>query len=49
MATQASIKPQQDQTVENKIQQLRQLYANAPQFAQTALQMRKMNWMSRAG
>ena len=29
--------PQQDQTVEKKILQLRQLYADAPQFAKTAL------------
>jgi hypothetical protein len=38
MATQTLTKPQQDQNVEKKIQQLRQLYADAPQFAQTALE-----------
>ena len=38
MATQTLTKPQQDQTVEKKIQQLRQLYADTPQFAQTALE-----------
>ncbi|MGC2713874.1 MAG: hypothetical protein WA366_10900 [Pseudolabrys sp.] len=41
MTTQAQVRtrpePQQDQTVEKKIQQLRQLYADAPQFAKTAL------------
>ena len=38
MATQTLTKPQQDENVEKKIQQLRQLYADAPQFAQTALE-----------
>ena len=38
MATQTLTRPQQDQTVEEKIQQLRQLYADAPQFAKTALE-----------
>ena len=38
MATQTLTKPEQDQTVEDKIQQLRQLYADTPQFAKTALE-----------
>jgi hypothetical protein len=38
MATQTLTKPQQDQSVEDKIKHLRQLYAAAPQFAQTALE-----------
>ena len=38
MATQTQTRPQQDQTVEKRIQHLRQLYADAPQFAQTALE-----------
>src|SRR5262249_24339041 len=38
MATQTLTKPKQNQTVEDKIQQLRQLYADAPQFAKTALE-----------
>jgi hypothetical protein len=38
MATQTLTKPQQNQTVEDKIQQLRQLYADTPQFAKTALE-----------
>ena len=38
MATQTQTKPKQNQTVEDKIQQLRQLYADAPQFAKTALE-----------
>jgi len=38
MATQTLTRPKQNQTVEDKIQQLRQLYADAPQFAKTALE-----------
>ena len=38
MATQTLTTPKQNQTVEDKIQQLRQLYADAPQFAKTALE-----------
>jgi hypothetical protein len=40
MATQIATpnKPKQDLTVEQKIQQLRQAYADAPQFAKTALE-----------
>ena len=38
MSTQTLTRPKQDQTVEGKIQQLRQLYADAPQFAKTALE-----------
>ena len=38
MATQTLAKPKQSQTVEDKIQQLRQAYADAPQFAKTALE-----------
>jgi hypothetical protein len=38
MATQTAARPKQNQTVEDKIQQLRQLYADAPQFAKTALE-----------
>jgi hypothetical protein len=38
MATQTLTPPKQNQTVEDKIQQLRQLYADAPQFAKTALE-----------
>jgi len=38
MATQTLTKPKQDQTVEDKIQQVRQLYADAPQYAKTALE-----------
>ena len=38
MATQTLTRPQQDQTVEKKIQQLRQLFADAPQYAKTALE-----------
>ena len=38
MATQTLTRPQQDQTVEDKIQQLRQLYADAPQYVKTALE-----------
>ena len=38
MTTQTPTRPKQDQTVEDKIQQLRQLYADAPQFAKTALE-----------
>ena len=38
MTTQTLTRPQQDQTVEKKIQQLRQLYADAPEVARTALE-----------
>jgi hypothetical protein len=38
MATQTLTPPKQNQSVEDKIQQLRQLYADAPQFAKTALE-----------
>jgi hypothetical protein len=31
-------RPEQDKTVEKKVQQLRQLYADAPQYAKTALE-----------
>jgi hypothetical protein len=38
MATQILTKPKQDQSVEDKIRQLRQLYADAPEVARTALE-----------
>jgi hypothetical protein len=38
MSTQTLTKSQQGQTVEKKVQKLRQLYADAPQFAKTALE-----------
>ena len=38
MVTQTLTKPKQDQTVEDKIRQLRQLYADAPEVARTALE-----------
>ena len=38
MATQTLAPPKQSQSVEDKIQQLRKLYADAPKFAQTALE-----------
>jgi hypothetical protein len=38
MVTQTVTKSEQKQTVEEKIQRLRQLYADAPQFAKTALE-----------
>jgi len=38
MATQTLTRPKESQTVEGKIQQLRQLYADAPQFAKVALE-----------
>jgi hypothetical protein len=38
MVTQTLTTPKQNQTVEDKIQQLRQLYADAPPFAKTALE-----------
>jgi hypothetical protein len=38
MATQTLTKPKQDQSVEDKIRQLRQLYADAPEVARTALE-----------
>ena len=38
MATQTVTRPEQDQSVEQKIQQLRELYADAPEMAKTALE-----------
>ena len=38
MATQTVTKPQQNQTVEQRVQHLRQLFADAPQYAKTALE-----------
>src|SRR5215831_19544199 len=38
MATQTPTKPQQNQTIEDKVKQLRQLYADAPEYAKTALE-----------
>src|SRR5215475_10275892 len=38
MATQTVTKSQQDQTVQKRVQQLRQLYADAPEYARTALE-----------
>src|SRR5262245_58645561 len=38
MGTQTLTRPKQIQTVEDKVQQLRQLYADAPQYAKTALE-----------
>jgi hypothetical protein len=38
MSTQTLTKSQQNQTIEKKVQELRQLYAEAPQFAKTALE-----------
>ena len=38
MATQTPTKPQQDQTVRKKIQELRELYADAPEVGRTALE-----------
>jgi hypothetical protein len=38
MSTQTLTKSQQDQTLEKKVQELRQAFANAPQFAKTALE-----------
>ena len=38
MATQTLTKPKQNQTLEERIQQLRQAYADAPQYAKTALE-----------
>ena len=38
MATQTLTKPKQDQTVEDKIQRLRELYADMPQYVKTALE-----------
>lgn len=37
MATQTLTRPKQDQTVEKKIKELRELYADAPQYVKTAL------------
>ena len=38
MATQTLTKPKQDQTVEEKIQKLRELYADAPEIGRVALE-----------
>jgi hypothetical protein len=38
MATQTLTKPEQDQTVEKKIQQLREVYRDAPEMAKVALE-----------
>ncbi len=38
MATQTQTRPQQTETIEEKVQQLRQLYADAPPYAKTALE-----------
>ena len=38
MATQAPTRPEQDQTVEKKIQRLRELYADAPEVGRAALE-----------
>src|SRR5262245_16801235 len=38
MATQTLTKPKQSQTIEDKVKQLRQLYADAPEYARTALE-----------
>ena len=38
MATQTLTKPQQDQTAQKKIQQLRELYADAPELGRAALE-----------
>jgi hypothetical protein len=38
MATQTQTRPQQNQTLEGKVQQLRQAFADAPQYAKTALE-----------
>ena len=38
MATQTLSKPEQDQTVEQKMQQVRKLYADAPEMAKVALE-----------
>ena len=38
MATQVLTRPEQNQTSENRLQQLRQAYADAPQYAKTALE-----------
>ena len=38
MATQPLTRPKQDQPVEKNIKELRQLYADAPQYVKTALE-----------
>ena len=38
MATQTLTRPQPDQTVEKRVQQVQQLYADAPQYVKTALE-----------
>jgi hypothetical protein len=48
MATQTLTKPKQDQTVDDKIQQLRQLYTDAPQYVKTALENALPEMMSLA-
>jgi hypothetical protein len=48
MATQTLTSPKQNQTVEDKIQQLQQAYADAPQYAKTALENSLGNLTSQA-
>ena len=48
MATQTLTKPKQDQTVEKTIKELRQLYADAPQYVKTALKNALPSLMSLA-
>jgi hypothetical protein len=38
MATQTLTRPKQNPTAEDKVQQLRQAFADAPEFAKTALE-----------
>ena len=38
MPTQTQTRPQQNQTIEGKVQQLRQVFGDAPQYAKTALE-----------
>ena len=38
MATQTLTKPKQNETIEDKVKRLQQLYADAPQYARTALE-----------
>jgi hypothetical protein len=46
MTTQTLTRPRQNQTVEKNIQQLRQLYADGPQFAKKALENARPTLMS---
>jgi hypothetical protein len=48
MATQPLTRPKQDQTVEKNIKELRQLYADAPQYVKTALENALPGMMSLA-